>query len=221
MRNVDNQIAIQNYETHLDTSIKLLEQKKTHIPSTNWGDNTTAGIPFFFNAYDKIIEKGINDKVVPPIEEFPILNLYGEINEGERHMVALISTQPNSCKVNNINTIDQTNPILYTGSFTLPIIESAIINRDYSITLGASHFFQTKTIVDHNRFQLARNKCVLEINNYLKKLTDICRNNSMNTIEEIEACVKSAIYCCRNSTINQKVSFDKVNINYSKCELGN
>ena len=228
LRNVDNQNAIQNYETHLDESIKLLEQKKTNIPSILWGDNTTAGIPFFFNAYNQIIEKGITDKVVPPIEKFPILNVYGSVEtttsnpHGKSHMVALISTQPNSCKLNNINTIDKTNPILYTGNFTLPTIESAIINRDYSITLGANHFFQTKTIVDHNRFQLARIKCVNDINNYLKQLNNICLNNSMNTIEEIEACVKSAIYFCRNSNnVEQNVVFDKVNINYGKCELGN
>jgi hypothetical protein len=228
LRNLDNQNAIQNYETHLDESIKLLEQKKTNIPSILWGDNTTAGIPFFFNAYNQIIEKGITDKVVPPIEKFPILNVYESVEtttsnpHGKSHMVALISTQPNSCKLNNINTIDKTNPILYTGNFTLPTIESAIINRDYSITLGANHFFQTKTIVDHNRFQLARIKCVNDINNYLKQLNNICLNNSMNTIEEIEACVKSAIYFCRNSNnVEQNVVFDKVNINYGKCELGN
>jgi hypothetical protein len=172
------------------------------------------------NEYESILSNSTDKN--PPIELFPQLFIYGsnESRENKKVWITLVSAQPASCIIDNVETINKEYPIQYVGSFTLSVIETAIINRGNSLTLANNHWFPANILINHNNFKLAKTQICKDINGILDEFIRICNINQLDTHQEISNIVKSASFFYKHSGRKEDIIKTTINSDFARWEIG-
>jgi hypothetical protein len=231
LRNKFNEKELKDYSECLDRSIlsfrstlhksSRIATSKLILKPEEWPYSTCAGIPFYLNEYESILSNSTESN--PPIELFPQLFIYqfNESKENNKLWITLMSAQPASCIINNVETINKENPIQYMDNFTLSVIETAIINRGNSLTLANNHWFPSNILINHNNFKLAKTQICKEIIGILDEFISICNIHQLNTHHEISNIVKSASFFYNHSDRNKEAIIKTTIISdYASWEIG-